>query len=70
MANRSSQRTLPSTLRRLGLWAFVSGAALLLVAVSPTLELAYISMIPLGATVMSFIITANSMLQATLQMVA
>lgn len=63
MANRSSRRTLPSTLRHLGLWAFVSGAALLLVAVTPTLELAYISMIPLGATVMSFIITANSMLQ-------
>ncbi len=63
MANRSSQRTLPSTLHRLAFWAIVSGGALLLVAVTPTLELAYTSMIPLGFTVMSFIITANSMLQ-------
>jgi MFS family permease len=40
-----------------------SGAALLLTAVAPTLDLAFASMIPLGLTVMIFIISANSMLQ-------
>lgn len=63
MANRASARTRAPSLRRLAIWALVSGVALALVSIAPTLELAYLSMIPLGLTVMSFIITANSMLQ-------
>ena len=38
--------------RRLSIWSIASGAALLLTAVAPTLNLAYVSMIPLGLTVM------------------
>ena len=63
MANRASARTQAPSLRRLAIWALVSGVALVGVSLAPTLELAYVSMIPLGLTVMSFIITANSMLQ-------
>ena len=63
MANRSSSPSAAPDFRRLSIWAVASGAALLLTAVAPTLDLAYVSMIPLGLTVMTFIISANSMLQ-------
>ncbi len=63
MANRSSSSSVAPDFRRLSIWSVASGAALLLTAVAPTLDLAYVSMIPLGLTVMTFIISANSMLQ-------
>ena len=63
MANRASTRTRAPSLRRLATWALLSGVALVAVSLTPTLELADVSMVPLGLTVMSFIITANSMLQ-------
>jgi MFS family permease len=63
MANRSRSASAAPDFRRLSIWAVASGAALLLTAVAPTLDLAFASMIPLGLTVMIFIISANSMLQ-------
>jgi MFS family permease len=63
MANRASSASAAPDFRRLSIWSLASGAALLLTAVAPTLDLAYVSMIPLGLTVMIFIISANSMLQ-------
>jgi MFS family permease len=63
MANRSSSSSVAPDFRRLSVWSIASGAALLLTAIAPTLDLAYISMLPLGLTVMTFIICANSMLQ-------
>jgi MFS family permease len=63
MANRASSPASAPTMRRLATFAIVSGVALLLTAVAPTLELSYATMVPLGLTVMVFIITANSMLQ-------
>jgi MFS family permease len=63
MANRSSSSAAAPDFRRLSMWSVASGAALLLTAVAPTLGLAYLSMLPLGLTVMIFIICANSMLQ-------
>jgi MFS family permease len=63
MANRASSPASAPSMRRLATFAIVSGAALLLTAVAPTLELSYATMVPLGLTVMIFIITANSMLQ-------
>jgi MFS family permease len=63
MANRSSSSAVAPDFRRLSIMSVASGAALLLTAVAPTLGLAYVSMLPLGLTVMTFIICANSMLQ-------
>ena len=63
MANRASSSAAAPDFRRLSIWSIASGAALLATAVAPTLNLAYASMIPLGLTVMIFIISANSMLQ-------
>jgi predicted MFS family arabinose efflux permease len=63
MANRASSASAAPDFRRLSIWSVASGAALLLTAVSPTLDLVFVSMIPLGLTVMIFIISANSMLQ-------
>ena len=63
MANRNSARTSAPSIARLAVYALASGIALLFTAVSPTLLFADLSMIPLGFTVMVFIITANSMLQ-------
>ena len=63
MANRNSSRTAAPSLQRLAIWALASGGALVLTAVSPNLAIADLSMVPLGFTVMVFIITANSMLQ-------
>jgi MFS family permease len=63
MANRASSPAAAPDFRRLSIWSIASGAALLATAFAPTLNLAYVSMIPLGLTVMIFIISANSMLQ-------
>jgi MFS family permease len=63
MANRSSSSAVAPDFRRLSIMSVASGVALLLTAVAPTLGLAYVSMLPLGLTVMTFIICANSMLQ-------
>jgi len=64
MANRASTRTAGAPgIRRLAIFALAAGAALTLTSLVPTLRLAYVSMVPLGLTVMLFIITANSMLQ-------
>ncbi len=63
MANRASARGSVPNLRRLGIFAFASGATFALTAVAPTLWWAYVSMVPLGLTIMIFIITGNSMLQ-------
>ncbi len=63
MANRSRSAAAAPDFRRLSIWSIASGVALLMTAVAPTLDLAYASMIPLGLTVMTFIISANSMLQ-------
>lgn len=63
MANRAGTRTSAPDLRRLAVFALASGITLVFTAVAPTLEAADLSMVPLGLTVMLFIITANSMLQ-------
>jgi MFS family permease len=64
MANRSSRSSVAAPdFRRLSTWSIASGMALLFTAVAPTLGVAYLSMLPLGLTVMTFIISANSMLQ-------
>ena len=63
MANRASSPASAPSMRRLSTFAIGSGVALLLTAVAPTLELSYATMVPLGLSVMIFIITANSMLQ-------
>ena len=63
MANRSSSSSVAPNFRRLSTWSIASGVALLLTAVAPTLGVAYLSMLSLGFTVMTFIITANSMMQ-------
>jgi len=63
MANRSSSSSAAPDFRRLSTWSIASGAALLFTAAAPTLGVAYLSMLPLGLTVMTFIICANSMLQ-------
>ncbi len=63
MANRSSSSSAAPDFRRLSTWSIASGMALLFTAVAPTLGVAYLSMLPLGFTVMTFIISANSMLQ-------
>jgi MFS family permease len=63
MANRASARVNAPDMRRLGIFAFASGATLALTAIAPTIWWAYVSMVPLGLAIMIFIITGNSMLQ-------
>ncbi len=63
MANRAGSAATAPDFRRLSIWSIASGVALLVTALAPTLDLAYASMIPLGLTVMIFIISANSLLQ-------
>ncbi|HEX6843829.1 MAG TPA: MFS transporter [Actinomycetota bacterium] len=53
------------TMRVLGLSALGTGAASLLIAVAPTLEIAALAMIPIGYASMAFMITGNTMLQLT-----
>jgi MFS family permease len=59
MANRDAR----PTMRRFAAFAAAAGATQLLVAVSPTLDWALVAMIGVGATMMIFMITANSLLQ-------
>ena len=63
MANRASSSATAPDFRRLSFWSIASGAALLVTALAPTLDWRTLSMVPLGLTVMVFIISANSMLQ-------
>jgi MFS family permease len=59
MANRNAT----PTMRRFGVFAAAAGATQILVAVSPTLDWALAAMVGVGATMMAFMITANTMLQ-------
>jgi MFS family permease len=61
MANRS---TTP-TMRRLAWFVIGTGVAMAAAAVSPTLWLAILAMVPLGVGAMAFMITGNTMLQLT-----
>ncbi len=61
MASRSAHPNLGG----LAWWAVAMGVALVLPGLSPTLALAAVAMIPLGYTVMAFMITGNTMLQLT-----
>jgi MFS family permease len=61
MANRATH----PTPKRLATFAATFGVFLTLEAVMPTLVLAFVAMIPLGAAGMAFAITANSTLQLT-----
>lgn len=59
MANRDAR----PTMRRFAVFAAAAGATQVLVAVSPTLDWALAAMVGVGATMMVFMITANTMLQ-------
>jgi MFS family permease len=59
MANRNAR----PTMQRFAAFAAAAGATQVLVAVSPTLDWALAAMIGVGATMMIFMITANTMLQ-------
>ena len=52
-------------MRDLALWAVATGISLMLAGLAPTLWLAGAAMIPLGFTIMAFLITGNTMLQLT-----
>lgn len=60
MANRSAV----PTMGRLGLYGLASGLSLVLTAAAPSKLFAFASMVPLGISVMVFIITANSIMQS------
>jgi MFS family permease len=51
------------TMRRLGLFAIAAGVALVVAGEAPTLNLALVAMIPLGFSLMAFMITGNTILQ-------
>ena len=59
MANRAAT----PTMYRLALFTTASGVALILPALSPSLDWAYVFVIPMGLAIMVLLITANSMLQ-------
>jgi MFS family permease len=61
MANRNET----PTMRRLAWFVIGTGIAMAAAAVSPTLWLATLAMIPLGVGAMAFMITGNTMLQLT-----
>jgi MFS family permease len=61
MANRDRA----PTMGRLGAFAVAAGIALAVVGIAPTLPLAAAAMVPLGFTVMAFMITGNTILQVT-----
>ena len=50
-------------MRDLALWSVATGVSLVLSGVAPTLWLAGAAMIPMGFTIMAFMITGNTMLQ-------
>jgi MFS family permease len=51
------------TMRRLGIFASAAGLALVLAGLAPSLPVAAFAMMPLGFTVMAFMITGNTLLQ-------
>jgi MFS family permease len=53
------------TMRRLALFSVATGLSLVVVGLAPTLDWAYVAMIPVGYTFMAFLITGNTMLQLT-----
>jgi MFS family permease len=59
MASRSAQ----PHIRGLAWWAFATGVAMILPGLAPTLVVAALTMIPMGFTLMAFMITGNTMLQ-------
>ena len=59
MASRSAQ----PGIRGLAWWAVATGVAMILPGLAPTLLVAAITMIPMGYTLMAFMITGNTMLQ-------
>lgn len=59
IANRAAE---PS-MRRLGAFALACGVGLAAIGAAPTLPLALVVMLPLGFSVMAFMITANTILQ-------
>ena len=59
MANRAAT----PTMYRLALFTTASGVALILPALAPSLDWAYVLVIPMGLAIMVLLITANSMLQ-------
>ena len=61
----SANRNRRPTMRLLGIFAMCVGAAMVLVAVSPSLPFATVAMVPVGFSAMSFMITGNTMLQLT-----
>jgi MFS family permease len=52
-------------MRDLSLWAVAAGVGLALPGLAPTLWLAGLAMLPMGFTIMAFMITGNTMLQLT-----
>jgi MFS family permease len=52
-------------MRDLSLWAVAAGVGLALPGLAPTLWLAGAAMVPMGFTIMAFMITGNTMLQLT-----
>jgi MFS family permease len=50
-------------MRDLALWSVASGVSLVLAGIAPTLWFAGLAMIPMGFTIMAFMITGNTMLQ-------
>ncbi len=50
-------------MRDLSLWAIATGVCLVLSGIAPTLVLAGAAMVPMGFTIMAFMITGNTMLQ-------
>ena len=50
-------------MRRLGVFSLLVGGSMVLVALAPTLGVAYLTMVPLGYAAMVFMINGNTMLQ-------
>ena len=59
MASRVSE----PRMRDLAMWAVAAGVSLVVPGLAPTLWLAGAAMIPMGFTIMAFMITGNTMLQ-------
>jgi MFS family permease len=59
LANRAAR----PTMARLGVFAVACGAGLAAIGVAPTFTVALVAMVPLGFSVMAFMITANTILQ-------
>jgi MFS family permease len=59
LANRAAR----PTMTRLGVFAVACGAGLAAIGAAPTFTVALVAMVPLGFSVMAFMITANTILQ-------